>query len=193
MDNDNCNPFAGGKVPPCSAFLGNVDPIIKDGELIFINNNRVFYFIRTTSSTTLSRDNSSLGDTNTQTNLQISLATFLVGLYINEVELGNIIHSEKNIIHNDGAANDFINTTLENKPEVTVDYTPALVIVVSNNNAILSLYTNSINISPLNYYILFILNRLENNPGLFFGNNAYVTEDPINFSLAELALRFPFE
>ncbi|EOR24961.1 MULTISPECIES: hypothetical protein [Clostridium] len=193
MSKNNCNPFAGGKVPPCSAFLGNTNPIIKDGQLIFTNDNRVFYFIRTTSNTSDSSNNSQLGTSNVQTNLQISLTTFLVGLYINEVQLGNISHSKKNTIHNDMAANDFINSTLENNPEVNVDYTPSLVIVVSNTNAILSIYTNTINITPLNYYILFILNRLENHPGLFFGNNAYATEDPINFSLAALALRFPFD
>lgn len=193
MSKNNCNPFAGGKVPPCSAFLGNTNPIIKDGQLIFTNDNRVFYFIRTTSNTRDSSNNSQLGTSNVQTNLQISLTTFLVGLYINEVQLGNISHSKKNTIHNDMAANDFINSTLENNPEVNVDYTPSLVIVVSNTNAILSIYTNTINITPLNYYILFILNRLENHPGLFFGNNAYATEDPINFSLAALALRFPFD
>lgn len=193
MSKNNCNPFAGGKVPPCSAFLGNTNPIIKDVQLIFTNDNRVFYFIRTTSNTSDSSNNSQLGTSNVQTNLQISLTTFLVGLYINEVQLGNISHSKKNTIHNDMAANDFINSTLENNPEVNVDYTPSLVIVVSNTNAILSIYTNTINITPLNYYILFILNRLENHPGLFFGNNAYATEDPINFSLAALALRFPFD
>ncbi len=194
MRKNNCNPFAGGKVPPCSAFLGNTNPIIKDGQLIFTNDNRVFYFISTTSNTTNNTSNNSqLGTSNVQTNLQISLTTFLVGLYINEVQLGNISHSGKNAIHNDTAANEFINKTLENNPEVNVDYIPSLVIVVSNTNAILSIYTNTINITPLNYYILFILNRLENHPGLFFGNNAYATEDPINFSLATLALRFPFD
>lgn len=194
MRKNNCNPFAGGKVPPCSAFLGNTNPIIKDGQLIFTNDNRVFYFISTTSNTTNNTSNNSqLGTSNVQTNLQISLTTFLVGLYINEVQIGNISHSGKNAIHNDTAANEFINKTLENNPEVNVDYIPSLVIVVSNTNAILSIYTNTINITPLNYYILFILNRLENHPGLFFGNNAYATEDPINFSLATLALRFPFD
>lgn len=193
MSNDNCNPFAGGKVPPCSAFLGNSNPIIKDGELIFTNDNRVFYFISTSATINNSDNKCSLGNSNIQTNLQISVTTFLVGLYINEVELGKIVHSKKNTIHNDTTANDFINKTLENKPEVTVDYIPSLSIIVSNTNAILSLYSNTINISPLNYYILFILNRLENNPGLFFGNNSYVTEDQINFSLAAIALRFPFE
>ena len=109
------------------------------------------------------------------------------------MEIGNIKHNKENTIHNNKTANDFISTTLENKTEITVDYNPELIIVISNSNAILALYTNIINISPLNYYILFILNRLENNPGLFFGNNSYATEDEINFTLAELAIRFPFD
>ncbi|MCI6691841.1 MAG: hypothetical protein MR510_05080 [Clostridium sp.] len=194
MSKKNCNPFDGGEVPPCSELLGNSNPIIKDKELIFKNNNRVFYFISTNSQINNSTTGCySLGCSNVQTNLQISLETFLVGLYINEVEIGNIKHNKETTIHNNEAANAFINTTLENKPDITVDYNPELIIVISNNNAILALYTNVINISPLNYYILFILNRLENHPGLFFGNNSYATEDEINFTLAELAIRFPFE
>lgn len=192
MSRDNCNPFAGGEVPPCSEFLGNSNPIIKDGELIFVNDNRLFFFISTNSAINNNTNNNcSFGNSNVETNLQISLATYLIGVYINEVELGNIQHSSKNIIHNNEIANNFINETLKNMPKVTVDYTPSLNMVISNHNAILPLYTNTINISPLNYYILFILNRLEQDPGLFFGNNAYVSDDPINFSLAALALRFP--
>lgn len=194
MSKDNCNPFAGGEIPPCSDFLGNLNPIIKDGKLIFRNYNRVFYFIGTNSQVNNSTTGCySLGSSNVQTNLQVSLETFLIGFYINEVETGNIKHNKENTIHNNKTANDFISTTLENKPEITVDYNPELIIVISNSNAILALYTNIINISPLNYYILFILNRLENNPGLFFGNNSYATEDEINFTLAELAIRFPFD
>ena len=193
MSKDNCNPFTGGEIPPCSDFLGNLNPIIKDKELIFRNNNRVYYFISAVTEIGNTEDIFLLGNSNTQTNLQISLTTFLVGLYINEVEIGNIKHCKENNIHNNKEANDFINTILENKPEVTVDYIPSLRIVISNSNAILPLYINQVNITPLNYYILFILNRLENYPGLFFGNNSYVSEDPINFSLASLALIFPFE
>lgn len=193
MNSDNCNPYAGGEVPPCSVFLGNVNPIIKDGKLIFINENRIFYFISTSMTKQNTSNKCSLGSSSTVTNLQISLNTFLIGLYINEVQLGNIKHKQGNSIHSDKKTNDFINKTLKKNPNVIVDYNPSLAIVISNSNAILSLYTNMITITPLNYYILFMLNRMENNPGLFFGNNAYVTDDPINFTLASLAINFPFE
>lgn len=191
MSRDKCKTFANGEVPPCSAFLDKSNPIIKDGELIFQNDNRLFFFISTNSSINATNNNCSFGNSNVQTNLQISLSTYLIGVYINEVELGNIKHSSKNIIHNNEEANNFINSTLKNMPKVTVDYTPSLNMVISNNHAILALYTNTINISPLNYYILFMLNRLEEHPGLFFGNNSYATEDPINFCLAALAIKFP--
>jgi hypothetical protein len=80
---------------------------------------------------------------------------------------------------------------LQTPPEITSDYIPKLSLVISNSDAILPLYTYAINITPLNFYILFILNRFEFNPGLFFGDNAFVTADPINFTLASLALEFP--
>ncbi|MCX8074003.1 MAG: hypothetical protein N2749_00240 [Clostridia bacterium] len=189
---DKCNQYDGGKIPPCSEFLGNVDTIIKDNRLIYRNENRIFYFISTSATKKNSGNKCSLGSSSTLTNLQVSLATFLIGLYINEIQIGNIEHKKENDIHFDKESNDFINKTLNQMPEVIVDYTPSLSIVVSNSNAILSLYTKTITITPLNYYILFMLNRMENNPGLFFGNNAFVTDDPINFCLASLEINFPF-
>jgi hypothetical protein len=39
---------------------------------------------------------------------------------------------------------------------------------------------------------LFVINRAEDNPGLFFINNSYVTEDTINFILSELNIQCPF-
>jgi hypothetical protein len=251
MKSDNCNPYEGGEVPPCYKFLGNINPIIIDGQLIFRNDNRVYYFISTSSTKTIQFDAgnnsggkfgstgtegfaepvdpmgpadkaeqtgpadpsgstdgyepigpdsdgntgicSTFGNTNTVTNLQISLPTYIIGLYIHEVQLGNIIYSEKNVIHSDKRTNAFIHKTLKRKPVITVDYIPSLSLVMSNSTAILNFFTNTINITPLNYFILFVLNRLENHPGLFFGNNAYITEDPINFTLASLSLRFPLE
>lgn len=187
-----CNKYSGGEIPPCSIFLGNVNPIIKDGKVIFRNENRIFCFISTTFSKENTGDKCGLENYSKVTNLQISLTTFLIGIYINEVQKGNIKHSPKNSIHNNEKANSFINDTLNKDPNVIVDYVPELKIVISNSNAILSLYTSSITITPLNYYILFILNRFENDPGLFFGNNSYVTDDPINFCLATLNILYPF-
>ncbi len=203
MKSEQYNPYAGGEVPPCSAFLGNIDPIVIDGELIFRNINRVYYFISTSSASIISRNAGSqgglacgccsLGNTSAITNLQVSMATYIIGLYIHEVQMGNIRHSDKNKIHSDKKANEFICGMLKKKPEVLMDFIPSLSVIVSNSTAILNAFSYTVNITPLNYYILFVLNRLENHPGLFFANNNYVTEDPINFNLASLALRFPFE
>ena len=190
--NINYNPYDGAKIPPCSEFLGNMTPIIKDKEIIFRNENRIFYFISASMTKQDLNDKCSLQNLITLTNVQISLTTYIIGLYINELQLGNIEYNEENAIHTDKKSNDFINMTLKKKPKVIVDYVPSLTIVVSNSSAILPFYTNSITITPLNYYILFMLNRIENNPGLFFENNSYVTDDPINFSLASLAIKFPF-
>lgn len=192
----SCNPYEGGEVPPCSAFLNNTNPIIKDCNIIFKNENRVFYFISTNPNESNNSQSSGSSSAITEkpsiyTNLQVSLSTFIIGLYINQIQKGEIKYSEKSIIHSDKSFNNIIHDILKKAPEVKVDYIPSLNLVVSNNNAILPFYTYSVNISPLNYYILFIINRMENNRGLFFINNAYATEDPINFCMASLNLHFP--
>ncbi|PAB58168.1 hypothetical protein, partial [Anaeromicrobium sediminis] len=89
MEKPNCNPYEGGKIPPCSAFLSNDNPIIKDGKVIYRNENRLFYFIRTAPKN--SSNAFSTGSTPKThrlfTNLQISLETFLIGVFIDEVQL----------------------------------------------------------------------------------------------------------
>lgn len=194
----SCNPYEGGTVPPCSAYLNNIDPIIKNGRLIYRNENRLYFFISTTRTRNpeVSRDLPETTSPATETpfvstNLQISMPTFLVGLFINQIQLGIINYNERCCIHHNKTADDFVHQMLKMNPEVNVDYVPKIAAILSNSNAILPLYTYAANITPLNYYILFILNRLEMNPGLFFGNNTFVTEDPINFTLASLDLQFP--
>ena len=196
----NCfseNPYEGGKIPPCSQFLGNAEPIIKDGKVIFRNENRAYYFISTVTNQDSSENgnqapqNQILEQANVNFNLQISLATFIIGLFINKIQKGEIEYDANMPIHENSTANSMIHQLLQNSPQVQTDYLPQLSLVVSNGNAILALYTYTINITPLNFYILFLLTRLENNPAFFFGNNSFATEDPINFSLASLNICFP--
>ncbi|MDD7793356.1 hypothetical protein [Clostridium sp. 'White wine YQ'] len=180
LESYNPNPYSSGEVPPCSAFLGNAEPIIKNGHVIFRNFNRLFCFISTAS------DDPSEKINKVNTNIQISITTYIIGLYINKVQLGIIKYNKSSKIHSDETANEFIHKMIDKSPEVKVDYKPSLKAVVSNQNAILPLFTNIIDINPLNYYILFILNRMEANPGLYFANNDFGTEDSINFMLASL-------
>lgn len=197
----SCNPYEGGKIPPCSEFLNNTDPIIKDGKLIFRNQNRLFCFL---STNPLSSSDSSSNCTNNYcdvnylinsspsvyTNIQISITTYLIGLYINQVQQGIIDYKPTASIHSNKSTNEFIHQLLQNCPKVNVDYIPGLSLVISNNSAIATLYSSTFNISPLNYYILFVLNRLENDPGLYFSNNSYAAPNPINLTLAALNIQF---
>lgn len=195
------NPYEGGKVPPCSAFLGNVDPIIKDGKIVYRNENRVFFFI----STILESRNTIYTPTEpeatspiteepfTSSNLQISLATFIIGMYINQIQLGKLKYDAAIPIHSDETADEFIRQTLQSPPTIITNYATTLSLIISHSNAIIPLYTHSLNITALNYYILFVLNRLENDPGLFFGNNSFVEENPMNFDFAALNLQIPYK
>lgn len=199
IDNPNCSMYQGGQLPPCSEFLGSNTPIIKDGNRIYRNMNRAFYFISaeasgssTTADPQAPQDSKCFSNNpSTTLNIQISLVNYLVGLFINQVQLGKIKYDRNKPIHNDKLMDEFIHQMLEKSPEIRVDFVPQLILLISNGNAILPLLTQSINITPLNFYILFVLNRLENNPGLTFGNNSFVTEDPINFSLAAINNKYP--
>lgn len=196
-----CNLYEGGVVPPCCAFLGNIEPLIKDGKIIYRNENRVFFFISTIFDPSARASLPGEPETTnpiterpyTSSNLQISLATFLTGMYINQIQLGNIIYDQTSAITSDETADEFIHQTFQNPPEIVTNYETTLSIIVSHSGSVIPLYTQAWHITPLSYYILFILNRLENNPGLFFGNNSFVEDDPINFVLASLNIQFPLK
>ncbi len=194
----DCNMYDEGQIPPCSNFLGNVEPIIIDGKVVFRNENKVFYFISTLTNSGEGEEaqtppvvNPIINPPVVSTNLQISMATFFVGLFINKIQQEQIKNLDSIQIHSDKTADEFIHKTLKKCPNVITDYTAQLSFIITSLNAILPLYTYTLTISPLNYYILFILSRLERNPALFFGNNAYVSEDCINFTLAAMSLQFP--
>ncbi len=196
--NSGSNPYAGGEVPPCGVYLGNIDPIIKDGKVIYRNENRVYFFISTilnNRAVIYPREPETATPITeepfTSSNLQISLTTFIVGLYINQIQLGKIKYDKTNAIHSNKTADEFIHQTLQNPPQIKTNIVTTLSLIISHSNAIIPLYTRSLDITALNYYILFALNRLENNPGLFFGNNSFVDQDPINIDFAALNLQFP--
>lgn len=173
-------------LPPCSRFLGNVNPLILDDFLIYRNQNRLFYFI----STNPSNEFMDISKILSYTNLQISLTNYLISLYIFNVENKNCEYDPSYKIHNDHRANSFIHESLNSSVKLNLNYIPSLSLTISNGNAILPLYTNTVNISPLNYYITLGLHLIENNPALFFGNNAFALEDGWNIDLAHLALNF---
>jgi hypothetical protein len=172
--------------PPCSKYLGNTHPILTENFAIFKNDNRAYYFLSTnpTNSTT------AVGTSLTYTNLQISLTNYLIGLYIFNVQCGKCTFDSNSPIHNDKQANDFIVNTLNTSPNININFSPSLNFIIGNGNSIVDLYTNVLNITPLNYYIILSLHALENDPTLFYGNNSDALADPINIDLASYALRF---
>lgn len=182
-DKRSCNPYLGGVIPPCYQFLGNDNPIIKDGRLIYKNHNRLFLFLSTSYE----------NEASVNTNIQISLCSFIIGLFVNQVQNGIIKYDENCIIHTNKKINSLIHKLLQAPPDVKMSCKPFLSIYISHRDAVTALYNSSIPIAPFNYYLLFILNRLEGNPGLFFSNNSFVTPDPINFDLSSFNLNFPFK
>ncbi|AWZ47887.1 hypothetical protein C3495_03245 [Clostridiaceae bacterium 14S0207] len=190
----NCNLFEGAVLPPCTKFLGGYSPLIKDGKFIYPNYNRLFLFL--TYNYPLSEPpNYDPKDITTYSlqqnaNLQISLYDFLIGLFINEVQKDIIKYDSSMKIHDNKYADRFIKTLINANFDVFSDFIPSLSFVISNSNAILSLYTADVKISPINFYIIFMLNRIENEPALKYGNNCYVTPDYINYELANLFIKY---
>ncbi len=180
----NCNKYQDAKLPPCANLLGNVNPIIKDGRIIFRNYNRLFYFIGSTP-----KNDSKCP--NIQTNIQISLSTYIIGLFIDQIENKIIKYNDNCKIHDDKKLNSFIHELLNKPISFPFCYSTNLTLVYSNGNAILDPFTYIKNISLNNYLILLAINRYENNPHLLFINNASATEDTINFFLSEIDISYP--
>lgn len=183
-----CNTYENAILPPCANFLNNANPLVKDNTYIYRNYNSLYCFIATNPLNSTQNSNS----IQVYTNLQISLYNYIIGLFINEIQLKKIKYDENLEIHSDKSTNKFIHGTLKSNLELKANFIPYLSLIISNSYSIVSLYTKNIPITPLNYYILFVLNRLEGQPGLFFGNNSYTTPDIINFNLAALNIKFPY-
>lgn len=114
----------------------------------------------------------------------------MTSLFIHGVQKGICDYKKEMKIHSNDAIDRFIHSMLQNQPQVTLDFILSLLLIISNGNAIHSLFNETIFITPLNFYILLLLSRMEADPGLFFGNNSYVTPDPINFAAASVYLQF---
>ena len=179
----NCNKYADGKLPPCASLLGNSNPLIKDNKIIFRNLNRLFYFIciQPRDSTKTAR---------IFINIQISLSTFIIGLFINQIECKNVEYNDKENIHSDDKINAFIHSSIKNPHQLDFEHRAFLSLVYSNGNAILTPLQYNIDISLNNFLILLAINRIENDPSLLFVNNSEASEDIINFILSEIDITF---
>lgn len=190
----SCNSFDDFTLPPCAKFLGSINPLIKDGKVIYRNLNRFYFFIsyhysKISSPTYNPLNPQSFNDTITA-NLQIEPYYFFIGMYINEIQKGNIIYNDNVKIHDNKYADSFIKTILKNNYEINSSFIPSLTYAISNSNAILPPYLASIEISLINFYIILMINRFYYEYGLLFSDNAYVTNDFINNFLANIYVEF---
>lgn len=190
----SCNSFDDFTLPPCAKFLGNINPLINNGKVIYRNLNRFYFFIsyhysKISSPTYNSLNPQSFNDT-INANLQIEPYYFFIGMYINEIQKGNIIYNDNVKIHDNKYADSFIKTILKNNYEINSSFIPSLTYAISNSNAIISPYLASIEISLINFYIILMINRFYYEYGLLFSDNAYVTNDFINNFLANIYVEF---
>lgn len=190
----SCNSFDDFTLPPCAKFLGSINPLIKNGKVIYRNLNRFYFFIsyhysKISSPTYNSLNPQSFNDT-INGNLQIEPYYFFIGMYINEIQKGNIIYNDNVKIHDNKYADSFIKTILKNNYEINSSFIPSLTYAISNSNAILPPYLASIEISLINFYIILMINRFYYEYGLLFSDNAYVTNDFINNFLANIYVEF---
>ena len=183
MKNIDCNKYDDSIVPPCANLLRNVNPIIKDGKLIFRNLNRLYYFIGI-------HPKDDIISPELYANIQISLSTYLIGLIIDQIESKKIVYREEDEMHTIKEINDFIHKSINNPTNKKFKHRTILSLVYSNIDAILTPFQYILDISLNNFLILLTINRVENNPALFFINNSDATEDIFNFILSEVDISF---
>ena len=190
----SCNSFDDFTLPPCAKFLGNINPLINNGKVIYRNLNRFYFFISyhysKISSPTYNSLNPQSFHNTINGNLQIEPYYFFIGMYINEIQKGNITYNDNVKIHDNKYADSFIKTILKNNYEINSSFIPSLTYAISNSNAIISPYLASIEISLINFYIILMINRFYYEYGLLFSDNAYVTNDFINNFLANIYVEF---
>jgi hypothetical protein len=193
MDQPNCcNIYEGADLPPCTKLLNGDNPLIKEGRLIFRNYNRVYFFISASTKPIDMNELTPMNTTTIITNVQISLCTFIIGLFLSQILCNTSKYDPSCTIHQDPKINSFIHESIKNPPNLNFNLSANLTFLYSNSNAILHPFIYTKVIPPLAFFILFVINRAEDNPGLFFINNSYVTEDTINFILSELNIQCPF-
>lgn len=187
-------PFEDYKLPPCVDYLGAKNPFVKNGELVYKNYNRLYCFL------TYNYTNGTEGNYNTAnpatyvtaltSNMQIETYCLLIGVYINEVQKGNIEFDESIPIHADENADTFIKTIIENEENneynIEKSFVPSLTYAISNSNAIVPFFIGKIEISMTNFYIMIMLSRCGSDYGMMFSDNACVTNDFINNILADM-------
>lgn len=176
--------------PSITTLLGNLMPFIKNNNFIFANLNRIYCFLST------SPINNALNESTLHTNYEISFYNFTLGLYIQEILDGKLKYDKDFTIHKDKNINSFIHSILTSdftSEDSDINYIPLLNLTISNGNAVQTLLTYNNPISILTYTIITILHYLEADPGLYYGNNGYVTITPLNITLALSHLSVPVQ
>lgn len=177
--------FNSPTLPPCAEFLGNSAPLIIDDLIVFNNQNRLYVFLETKPSS-----NSTL-DYTLATNIQISFTNFIIALYMEAIIKNKLTYDANIKIHEDPKLNEFIHSAINSSLEFTSAISPALGLVISNSNAILSLVDYAQDISYVTYVVTYILHVFERNPALFYGSNNYVFDNLVNNFFASNNIIFP--
>ncbi len=190
-ENDCCtNIFDGFSLPPCTQYLGSQNPLVGDNGILYRNLNRLYFFLSYNFATNPSNSYDSCDPSTfaiaSNGNLQIDIYCFIIGIYLTEIEKGNIEYKPEEKIHQNETADNFIKEVLSQDPPINTSLIPSLTYIISNSNAVASLLSTSIDISLRTFYIILILSRMNGDYGLLLSNNSYVTNDFINNALADI-------
>ncbi|MBK1810070.1 hypothetical protein JHL18_05350 [Clostridium sp. YIM B02505] len=144
---------------------------------VYYNDNRVFAFL----SSYISNGNSIVPFANS--NIQISLRSFIIGLAVHLKENdGELLSFSNNIVTNDPINNSLFNTSEQDKNR----FIGILSVYSSNGNAITQSLNYNIQISMKTFLIVLLSYYREAIPQLYFRNNNYVIPEKINRDMAEL-------
>jgi hypothetical protein len=144
---------------------------------VYYNDNRVFTFL----SSYISNGNSIVPFANS--NIQISLRSFIIGLAVHLKENdGELLSFNNNIITNDPINNSLFNTSKEDGNR----FVGILSIYSSNGNAITQSLNYNIQISMKTFLVVLLSYYREAIPQLYFRNNNYVIPESVNKNLEGL-------
>lgn len=149
----------------------------KSADNVYYNDNRVFAFL----SSYISNGNSIVPFANS--NIQISLRSFIIGLALHLKENdGKLLSFNNNVVTNDPINKSLFTTSKEDENR----FIGILSIYSSNGNAITQSLNYNIQISMKTFLVVLLSYYREAIPQLYFRNNNYVIPDRVNRELEGL-------
>ena len=174
--------------PPIFEDNTNNDTVVSDGEIVFLNQNRLFCFL---AINPLNDDNAIVGSNIVYVRMQISLKNLYLALILNNLDIAEAQLNPHLKLHENESLDDIIHGYFCSNVQYSLGGLPYVTFVVASLDAIVPFFNYQISITPLVFYIIFLITVLENDPSFYFFNNDYIEFTDINLELASMGRSEP--